>query len=128
LKSVSFIGIGINLRILDLGIALLQEEVAVQQEPAMSLQKGGIFFHPEIDLNIKSGLPEESEEGQGPEKAGIPGPKAAKKKEVRILPGKAGPFQILFVKGSPQPGGAVQRFEERRQFHTDNEDPEGSDA
>jgi hypothetical protein len=94
----------------------------------MSLQEGTIFFHPEIDLNIKSGLPEESEEGQGPEKAGIPGPEASKKKKVRVLPGKACPIQILFVKGSPQPGGPVQRFEERRQFHPDNEDPEESDA
>lgn len=78
----------------------------------MSLQKGGIFFYPEIDLNIKSGLPEESEESQGPEKTGVPGPEAAKKKEVRILPGKACPIQIFFFKGSPQPGGPVQRFQE----------------
>ena len=94
----------------------------------MSLQEGGILFHPEIYLNIKSRLPEESEEGQAPEKAGVLGPEAAKKKEVRILPGKACPIQISFFKGSPQRGGSIQGFKEGRQFHPENEDPEDSNA
>ena len=90
----------------------------------MSLQERGILFHSKIDLNIESRLPEKSEEGQGAEKAGVPDPEAADEKEVRVLPGKAGPIQVLSFKGSPQPGGSIQGFEEGGQFHPDNEDPE----